>query len=256
MMYFFISLFAIIKPFKEGTMTLKNLNLPCKVLFTSFLLTIGAGYLFALLYLFLIDYEPHAKKGIGLVQSVILKYYGWRGGSRLETALDGMMGDTLTGIQKSQIKAWIRKGGTAEDFPSVAPIFLNQCEGCHNRDAGLNIPPLTTFEEVAAYAREDMGASVKSLVRVSHIHLFGMSFIFMLTGGIFVLSEVSARWRALVIAIPFLAIWIDIGSWWFTRIEPLFAYTVIIGGLFMGISMGAQILLPLYEMWLKKPVGN
>jgi hypothetical protein len=44
----------------------------------------------------------------------------------------------------------------------------------------------------------------------------------------------------------------DIGSWWFTKIEPFFAYTVITGGVLMGISLAVQILLPLYEMWFKE----
>jgi hypothetical protein len=79
-----------------------------------------------------------------------------------------------------------------------------------------------------------------------------MSFIFLLTSGIFVLSEIPVRWRAFLVAIPFVAIWMDIGSWWFTKVEPFFAYTVITGGVLMGISLAVQILLPLYEMWLKK----
>jgi hypothetical protein len=103
-----------------------------------------------------------------------------------------------------------------------------------------------------AYTEVDMGQSVKTLVRVSHIHLFGMSFIFMLTSGIFVFSEMDIRWRALLVAIPFLAIWIDIGSWWFTKLQPFFAYTVIAGGILMGLSLAAQILVSVYEMWLKK----
>ncbi|MBI4714587.1 MAG: hypothetical protein HY760_01335 [Nitrospirae bacterium] len=45
---------------------------------------------------------------------------------------------------------------------------------------------------------------------------------------------------------------VDIGSWWFTKWEPVFAYTVIIGGILMGFSLAAQILIPLWEMWLKK----
>ena len=36
---------------------------------------------------------------------------------------------------------------------------------------------------------------------------------------------------------------------WFTRLDPLFAYVVIIGGGLMGISVAFQILLSLYQMW-------
>jgi len=57
-------------------MTLRTLPLPLKVLATCFLLTIGAGYLFALAYLYLIDLEPHAQPRLSVVQAVIAKYYG------------------------------------------------------------------------------------------------------------------------------------------------------------------------------------
>ncbi|MBI3610504.1 MAG: hypothetical protein HY204_07370 [Nitrospirae bacterium] len=233
-------------------MTLRTLSLPVRVLFSCFLLTTGMGYLFAVLYLFLIDVEPHAKQGVGMVQAVIVKYYGQRGGTKLEAALDGAMGDNLTQTQKRQIINWIRRGAMEADFASVQSIFLDQCASCHSKQSGLPISPLTTYEEVTAYAQMDMGESIKRLIKVSHIHIFGMSFIFILTGGIFVLSEVPVRWRALLVAIPFAAIWIDIGSWWFTKVEPLFAYTVIIGGVLMGLALAAQILLSLHEMWLKK----
>ena len=41
--------------------------MPVKVLFTAFLLTMGVGYLFAMLYLFFIEVESHAKHGATMV---------------------------------------------------------------------------------------------------------------------------------------------------------------------------------------------
>lgn len=233
-------------------MTLKGLSLPVKILFTCFLLTMGMGYLLALLYLFLIDVEPHTEHKVGMVQAVIMKYYGKRGGTRLEAALEGAMGDKLKPVKKKEIVDWVRRGAREREFEQVQPIFLDNCVLCHSKESGMPLPPLTTFTEVSAYTEMDMGQSIKSLVRVSHIHLFGMSFIFLLTSGIFVLSEGNVRWKALLVAIPFIAIWMDIGSWWFTKVEPFFAFTVIIGGVLMGLSLAAQIFISLYEMWLHR----
>src|SRR3989304_2285957 len=100
-------------------MTLRTLSLPVRVLFSAFLLTMGVGYLFAVLYFFVIDVEPHATHGAGVVQAVIIKYYGQRGGTKLEAALNGTMGDNLTPAQKRQLITWIRRGATEEDFGSV-----------------------------------------------------------------------------------------------------------------------------------------
>jgi hypothetical protein len=232
--------------------TLKTLPLPLKLLATFFLLTIGLGYLLAVTYLYLIDLEPHTKHGFGMVQAVIIKYYGQREGTRLEAALNGSMAEHVTSGEKQQIIRWIRHGGREAEFVEVQPILKRACAGCHSPESDLPIPPLTSYAQVSAYNAVDVGQTIKSLVRVSHIHLFGMSFIFVLTSMIFAFSETSTIFRSVLIVIPFLAIWLDIGSWWFTKYQPLFAYAVIGGGLLMGLSLGCQILISLYEMWFKR----
>ena len=231
-------------------MTLRTLSLPLKVLASFFLVTIGLGYVFALGYLYLIDVEPHTKHGMGLVTAVIMKYYGQRDSTKLEAALQGAMGEYVTETQKRQLIQWIRKGAGEAEFGNIKPILKQACAECHSASSGMPVPPLTTYAEVSPYMSMDVGQSIKSLVRVSHIHLFGMSFIFVLTSLVFVFSETSPIFRAVLVAIPFLAIWLDIGSWWFTRNDPIFAYTVIVGGALMGISLAVQIGISLYEMWL------
>lgn len=233
-------------------MTLRTLQLPLKVLASCFLLTIGIGYLFALAYLYLIDFEPHRKQGLGVVQAVIVKYYGKRQGSRLEAALEGSMSEQVHQNEKQQIILWLRRGASEAEFINIQPILKRACEGCHSPASGLPIQPLTSYAEVSQYTSMDLGQSIKSLVRVSHIHLFGMSFIFILTSLIFALSQTSQLFRSVLIAIPFLAIWFDIGSWWLTKYEPVFAYIVIVGGVLMGLSLAGQIAVSLYEMWFMR----
>ena len=87
---------------------------------------------------------------------------------------------------------------------------------------------------------------------MSHVHLFGISIIFLLTGGIFALSAIGAKWRLLIIAVPYIAIWADIGSWWLAKVYSVFAYVVLLGGALMGVALAAQILISLWEMWFKK----
>ncbi len=236
-------------------MTLRNLALPVKVLFTCILLTIGTGYFFAATYLFLVNVQPHMEEGHGVVQAIMEKYYGKRETTALEAALaEGGMGEELTLLDKTRLLEWIRRGAPEAEFAQVGPIFSNSCAECHNHE---DMPgaPLTTYEEVAAYTVMDTGTSVKTLVRVSHIHVFGMTFLFTIVSGIFVMSEAKTGWRAVIVAIPFVAIWLDIGSWWITRMNPFFAYTVVIGGTIVGLSIAIQIFLSLYEMWVLPPVA-
>ncbi len=234
-------------------MTLRTLPLPFRVLATVLLLTIGQGYLLAIVYLYVKDIGPHTEHGLGVVTSVVNKYYGKREVTRLEAALEGSMGGYLRPDEKQQVVEWIRQGAMEAEFVNIQPILERGCASCHSADAGMGLGPLTTYAETVEYTSTDLGKSVLALVRVSHIHLFGMSFIFGLSGLIFAYSQTPPLFRSALIAIPFLSVWVDIGSWWFTKYEPLFAYTVVIGGAFMGLSLAGQIGISLYEMWFLRP---
>ncbi|MFZ5875472.1 MAG: hypothetical protein ACOYXU_03585 [Nitrospirota bacterium] len=185
------------------------------------------------------------------VQATIIKYYGNRGNTRLEAALNGSMADKLSPAERTDVIKWIRDGAAAADYNKIQPVFAKNCIVCHSTQSGYPIPPLTSYEEVTQVAEVDLGQSLRALARVSHVHLFGMSFIFLLTGAIFALSEINKRLRLVIVILPFIAIWLDIGSWWFTKYQPVFAYTVIIGGVVMGLALAAQIFISLWEMWLK-----
>ena len=234
-------------------MTLQTLPLPFKVLATVLLLTLGLAYLFAVIYLYVQDIAPHSKEGRGVVNSVISKYYGNRGMTRLEASLKGSMSGYGDPAEMEQIIQWIRQGSKEAEFGNIQPILESGCMSCHDADSSMGLGPLTTYAEVAAFTTTDMGKSLLALVRVSHIHLFGMSFIFGLSGLIFAYSKTPPLFRAVLIAIPFVAIWLDIGSWWFTKYAPVFAYMAIIGGAFMGLSLAGQLVISLYEMWFLRP---
>lgn len=224
-----------------------------RVLFSSFLITVGVGFLAAMYYLFLQDVDPHRKMGMSLVPAVAAKYYGDRGNTRLESALRGAMSSRIGAADREQVVAWLRGGATREGFATVKPILDRSCAACHSAASGLPVAPLTTFEEVKKVAQVDTGESLLQLARVSHVHLFGISIIFLLTGAIFALSEISWKWRLPIIALPYLSMWADIGSWWVTKYEPVFAYVVVLGGVLIGLSLAVQIFVSLWEMWLAAP---
>lgn len=224
--------------------------LPAKALFSCFLITIGLGYLAAIYYLFTIEVDPHRKMGMTVIGGIEVKYRGQPSATRLEAALSGVMSGQVGAEDRQTIIGWLRGGATKEGFDSVRPILERRCVICHSAKSGLPIPPLTSYDEVRKVARVDGGLTLSQLARVSHIHLFGISLIFALTGGIFALSAVPARWKTLFVVLPFVSIWADIGSWWITKYEPVFAYIVLSGGALMGASLAVQIIIPLREMWL------
>ena len=118
----------------------------------------------------------------------------------------------------------------------------------------MGLPDFTQFENIKAVAQGDTGASISSLTRLSHIHLFGISFIFFFVGLIFVMAKMdSVILKSVAVAMPFVSQLMDIFSWWLTKFDPMFAWVVIIGGTGMGLAFALMWTVSMYEMWLMKP---
>ena len=81
----------------------------------------------------------------------------------------------------------------------------------------------------------DTGASIATLVRVSHIHLFGVTFIFFIVGLAFTHAYVRPVWfKCAVIAAPFAAIVIDVCSGYLIKLFHPFAWVEIGAGMLMA----------------------
>ena len=116
------------------------------------------------------------------IDDIVYSYYGNRSGAVLETKLNGSMKENASEQERFTIIQWVRDGAHKDDYAEsgVEKIIQERCVMCHNKDAG--IPNLSDFNVVKELAREDEGATFGSLTRVSHIHLFGIGFIFMFVG--------------------------------------------------------------------------
>lgn len=225
-----------------------------KILDSMFLITIGLGTLFAVVYVYFTHEGLDGKPGVS-VDDIRIAYYGEHRQTRLGTALNGAMAGNLPSAEKKQeIIDWIEGGRDRQAFEDkVAPIFNTYCIMCHSAESGLGLPPLTSYEDVLKLTEVDTGASIQSLVRVSHIHLFGIAFILFLLGRIFILCEMPVMVKRITVAIPFLTMLVDILSWYATKIWPGFSWAVYIGGGLTIFSIGCQILVSLYQMWFYKP---
>lgn len=220
-----------------------------RILDTLFLLTIGLGYLFALTHLYFSHSARDGEPGL-TINDVMIAYYGSHDHSRLGAAINGPMEPNLSvKADKHTILKWLQEGKDEQEFVnSIAPILNRDCILCHSPQSNPGLPDLTNYAGVMEVA-DAKGASLPSLVKVSHIHLFGIAFILFFTGKIFILTDINPVLKRTIVAVPFIAMVIDILSWYVTTIIPAFAYVVIISGGLLGISMGLQILISLYQMW-------
>lgn len=225
-----------------------------KVLDSMFLITIGIAYLFALLNLYYTHQGRDGEPGLS-VKDVMFAYHGSHNQTRLGAAINGPMESNLPNeAAKQTILDWINHGAPEAEFnEKINPILQNNCIMCHSAESGLPVPHFTSYANVVALTETDTGATIPALVRVSHIHLFGIAFILFFVGRIFILCEMRVWVKRVTVAIPFIFLLVDILSWFITKVYPSFAYVVVANGALMGISFGGQLLTSLYQMWFYKP---
>jgi hypothetical protein len=224
-----------------------------RLLYTLFIGLLSTGYAFAMVLIF-ISVAPEDGKPSISAADISLKYYGNRSGTRLEQALTGTMKPNRTHEEYLVLAKWIHDSSPEARYTTeVKPILDEKCIFCHNSYSGMPIPDLTTYENVKSLVKIDTGESMGSLVKVSHIHLFGLGMVFYLLGRIFVLTDIPVLLKRVVVVTPFAAIALDIGSWWFTKFSPhFFAWTVLLSGAAMGFSFAFQAAVSVYQMWFLK----
>lgn len=230
----------------------KEFPLSMRTLYSATLLVLGIGYLFAMIH----TYNSHAGRDgkFGLsAEDIAIAYSGSKQATKLEAALMGPMSGMLPADEKGTLMGWVRRGADEQEYETqIGPIVERRCETCHD-GSNPHISSLVGYENVIKMAEVDTGTDIFTLVRVSHIHMFGITFIFFIMGTIFSHAYVRPVWfKSVVIVVPFIAIIIDIFSWYLTKLATGFAWVVIISGGIMAASFAFQWVVSMYQIWLSK----
>jgi hypothetical protein len=238
-------------PLHEGYRHYAELPYSQRVLYTATLLILGLGYLFALIYLF----HTYAGRSSGnpmmlSYQDLVVAYSGSGKGSRLESALRGPMATMLPYEESNALIGWVQDGADREKYErGIKPIFDKRCMACHD-GSNPHLPNLAGYDNLKKVTEQDTGANVFTLVRVSHIHLFGLTFIFFIMGLMYSHAYVRPVWfKCSVIALPFVAIVMDVSSWYFTKLYHPFAFVVMGGGALMGLCFAFMWVTTMYQIW-------
>jgi hypothetical protein len=226
-----------------------------RVLYTAALIVLGTAYLFALIYLF----HTYAGRGTGnrmmlSYQDLVVAYSGSGKGSRLEAALRGPMSTMLPSDDVNTVVAWVQAGAGREGYDKdIKPIFEKRCMTCHD-GSNPHLPNFSTYDQVKKVTEIDTGTDIFTLVRVSHIHLFGLTFIFFIMGLIYSHAYVRPVWfKCTVVALPFACLLADVGSWYFTKLYHPFAWVVMAAGALMGLSFAFMWVVSMYQLWFSVP---
>jgi hypothetical protein len=230
----------------------QELPISMRVLFSGALSVLGLGYLFAALYVFAAHSGADGKPGLS-VDDIKVTYSGSAETTQLESALQGPMSGMLPQRDLAAMLDWIRNGADKKTYTvSIEAIVERNCLSCHD-GSNPHLSNLDGFENIHEVVAVDTGADMFTLVRVSHIHLFGLTFIFFLTGFIFSHAYLRPVWlKAIIIATPFVGVMIDVIGWYVTKLWTPFAWVVLLAGGLNALSFAIQWFISMHQMWLYK----
>lgn len=220
-----------------------------RLLFLVTVVCLSVGYVFNLTQI----WESHSGEGgiLGIsAESIRMNYYGKRDSSVLESKLNTTMSGFVTSAEKENIIKWIRTGADKAMYDSeIKPVIERNCMVCHGSES---FRSLYSYEEMKAVTNINQGMGFKTLVRVSHIHLNGMTFLFFISGFITCFARIGSKklkWvKWIVIIAPLIAMFSDIMSWNLAREYENGVYFVIMSGMVMTIAFFTQMSISAYQI--------
>ncbi len=138
----------------------------------------------------------------------------------------------------------------------IASILEKRCSRCHAEGVGGSAAqfPLDNWEQVHEYCEVQTATSaisIQKLAQTTHIHLLGFAMLYGLTGVIFSFSSYPTWVRAVLSPWPLLIQVADISFWWLARLDPIFAYAIVVSGSLVALGVFLQITLSLANMFGK-----
>jgi hypothetical protein len=226
-----------------------------RVLYTMTLIVLGLAYVFATTYL----YHTYAGRAGGnpmilSYQDIVAAYSGTGKGSKLEAALRGPLSSMLPPYEAQLIIDWVHDAGKQEPYEAqIKPVLDRRCMACHD-GSNPHIPNLNGYDNLKKVTEVDTGTDVFTLIRISHIHLFGLTMVFFILGLMYTHAYVRPVWfKCVVIALPFVFLMTDILSWYITKVFHPFALVVMLAGALMGVCFAFMWVTTMWQLWFSRP---
>jgi hypothetical protein len=217
----------------------------------------GIGFVFSQLNVFFTYNRADGSGGFSL-QDIVLTYYGQPDVLLIESKLNGAMREHLDNeYERNSLISWAKGGAQKEKFNGVKGIIIKNCLRCHTSGGEAAFAPFDKLSTVSdIFTRINNGISIHRLITLSHIHMISIGMIFALSGIIFLFTPINERLKMILIIFPFGSLLMDVFSWWLTKLIPVFAIAVFIGGVFTVIGFFIQFVISLLMMWKSSGESN
>ncbi|MCW8329458.1 hypothetical protein MD588_11625 [Photobacterium sp. SDRW27] len=235
-------------------MYFSSLSIALKLAVTGFLLTLLLGCLSVATLIGLIYSDAHSGFHLPDIEKVASRY----GESRLVGAMKTSMYDYVTADEDiATVERWVKQGALNDELfqKEVMTILRYDCESCHSRTStktdAINSMPLSGYDDVLQHTQQ--GYSWSEMAKAAHIHLYGIALLLFVVTLALAKSSCATMLKYGLITVGWLALWVDIASWWLAKYSIVFAYTLAAAGAIEIMILSFSSVLILVEMWWKLP---
>lgn len=172
-------------------------------------------------------------------------------------------------VPASITESFLHAKGNIANGVKIKSILDARCAVCHKPGGDEPDKPLDTYSGLAKYLEvppaveipaDAAGAwcvssrqiSREKLAQSTHAHLLSFAMLFGLTGFVFSFTSHRSWIRFIVAPMVLVAQVADVSCWWLARIDGpgvYFAQAIMATGAFVGIGLGAQIVLSVFNMY-------
>ena len=146
-------------------------------------------------------------------------------------------------------------------------IIEERCARCHSTGAEQEQYPLENFEQISKYTEipppgsdpaQARQISREALVQSTHVHMLSFSMLYLISGLIFAFTSYPMWMKIILSPLPLIVQMMDISCWWLARLDhlgpfenvgPFFAMMIMGTGGIVGMSIAAQIILSLMNLF-------
>ena len=143
----------------------------------------------------------------------------------------------------------------------IKSLIEDRCANCHYQDGLASKFRLETFEQISKYTQipppgsdpaKSRQISRQALVQSTHVHMLSFSMLYLISGLIFALTSYPGWMKLILAPLPLVFQMLDISCWWLARLDgvgPTFAMLIMFTGGVVGMSVAAQIILSLMNLF-------
>lgn len=235
-------------------MRIATLNCQARLALSGFLITVILGAISAATLIGLVYSKHDSGFHIPEMDKVIAKYS--------DSMLVGSMKTSMYKYVSEDgdievIAKWINDGAKNDAYfkDEVMYIIEYDCEKCHSRSSQMSgaVPsmPMSSYEDLLQYTEK--GYSWQHMAKTAHTHLFGIAVFLVIVTVIMAFSSYAPAIKTLLISAGWVALWLDIASWWLAKYADFFAYMIAAAG---TVEIGTVVTMSglcLLNMWIKVP---